>query len=390
MNQKDKPLIQVKVETERDDDTVISLEVMDIYSESTVRVINKKENKDYTISMNVAMDLNPEEFNNASNKLSKEISNLRYQVNHPSKFANGVMRDSNQSRGFPEERTPYMIGGGRGFLIDYKVFVLEKNKDNNDQYIPYLRPTIMGYGDEASLQWQGECWVLFITGFDMKVFGCAKWDDTEGVKALTKSLNNDRELKITAGLTYPKESRVALALSASQEVLKKGKNNERAELTDILKNSLILDYFQPKGEHPNAYTKIGSFTLGGKDIAYKINVPNYPIFKEEEVKFSILEKYKEKRQEAKERKELAKLSELEIGIKKIEKINIRKSKWIEVFTKEAEAKGWRVCNPYSYEKGSLETLDTWLTKLSKKEWETLEPAFVKGESVYDTSQDFVF
>lgn len=264
-----------------------------------------------------------------------------------------------------------------GFSFNFyapETIILEKDADHkkNEKYIPYLT-----WREEDPDKGITDGWDLYLSGFDDLPISSAVWNDEGGIRKLASSMLEVENLKTMLALLRPDESIVISSLAASDEAFAKcqkfGREADREEIGSLLKNSKNLLY--SSNENSKEWVQIDGLVLDGYQIAYGINIPHSPKFRLPPEPDSFTARYK--------RNKILR-AEAIVSAKRTEEENkafddLMRTQWVNAVGIEAIKNGWRVVDPWGAHDPTGYNPWLWLTKLSKEEWATINPAIGTAE-----------
>ena len=375
---KDKPLIKVKVEGERDSNSKITAEVKDLFSDPIIKVYNKVTKKTQEIPLEFAIELNPDLFGQVNGEIRNELSKKRRKLYNPKNLMTGLLYGSKyypavekpEPRGFGRIGSPWLSLN----LNAPETIILEKDADHkkNQKYIPYLT-----WRDEDPDEGIADGWDLYLSGFDDAPISSAHWNDEGEIRKLANSMLEVEDLKTMLALLRPEESIIISSLAASDAIFAKcqrlDSEKDREEIGTFLANSAKLSY--SSNEYEKDWIQIDGLVLDSYQIAYGINIPHSPKFRLPPEPDSFTARYKIHKAIKAEKEKTRFLTDEEHKI--IDTLIL--DQWVNAVAIEAIKNGWRVIDPWGTSDPSGYNPWLWLTKLSKEEWATIAPAIERAE-----------
>lgn len=369
------PLISIKVKSERENNTRITAEVKDLFSEPMIKVRNKVTKKSNKIPLEFAIELNPTLFKDVEKELRGTLSKERRKLYNPKDLMQGLLYGEQY---YPAVKKTEPKGFGRisapGFYFDLnspKTIILEKDAKHevNQKYIPYL-----AWRDENLNDGITDGWDLYLSGFDDLPIASAEWSNEGEIRKLANLLFEVEDLKAMLALLRPDESIIISSLATSESVFAKcrriGVENDRNEILSFLENSKTLTSHYTRGEH----LQIDGLVLDGYQIAHGINIPYTPRSCAPAEPSSILLRHKRNKAIKSERRAYAvgSVEERDAFDKLIQ------VQWVNALAIEAIKNGWRIIEPWGPSQTNYNPW-LWITKLSVEDWSAIAPAMEAAE-----------
>lgn len=294
--------------------------------ENYFRIIEDSTGEEVTIPSRFIKFLNNASY--SFNDVVSKKSIMQQKTNLPTELSSNLVFAS------PNDESRIILTGSDASTIGTPMLVWVRETSRNIQ-------EKNGYGSETPLQAAG--WRLELSGISEAPLGFAKWDDIDGIRNLISHMGDGNALSVQLVLTAPERAKI---LRASDTLIQLVRGNNLPVMLPI--------------EVKKTFKQIG-LSQNGKGQIVQLQVPVDGVY-----------------------------SVVAIGI-------VKKNVWGQDFwmpehqTRLGRLSGWiqvDPTNPSMMASGKNKTRPIWITRLTREQWNTIEPALGINCSVGNKSSWF--